>query len=425
MAEAHQTLFEKDTITDKHIERSPKDFITSLTVPTVGSEEVKEGKFSGKHHKHMLFIVDEGDTVPDFAYRGVEGCMSGGHVRLLILFNPRYEAGTPYRHERNETANVVHLSAFNHPNVITGDDLIPGAVNREVTVQRINEFCRPLALDEKQSTNTFELPDFLVGATAIKISGRGEYQPLKPGNYFINEQAFHYMVLGNYPPQPEQQLISREWINQARTRWDAYTSQNGETPPIGVKPAMGIDVGEFGPDASVNCLRYGGFVPRLISWNGLDPEETAIRSASNYRDYLCYVAYVDAIGVGAGVAPRMRKLECTAVSVKTSEKPTKESEFGKFHTLRDQLLWAVREWLRTNTGSMLPPDEDLIQELLIPTYEIKGGSIRVMPTYPTEGKTCMKELLKRSPDRLMALAMTFAESEEGLVLSQKFKSMFG
>ncbi len=81
-----------------------------------------------------------------------------------------------------------------------------------------------------------------------------------------------------------------------------------------------------------------------------------------------------------------------------------KTEAGEFHRLRDQLWWTVREWLRTDPGAMLPPDESLIEELSIPTYEIKDGKIKIM------SKDVMRELLGRSPDRCDALCLTFSPS---------------
>lgn len=393
-------LFEHDKLTTMHIERSAKDFITALTVPTTGTDEVKEGKFSGKHHEHMLFIVDEGDTVPDFAYRGIEGCMSGGHVRLLILFNPRYEAGIPYRHERDRTANIIHLSAFNHPNVVTGEDVIPGAVNREVTVRRINEWCRPLHDDERPDSECFELPGFLEGTIGFNQNGV-PYNPLAPGYYKIMEPAFSYMVLGEYPAQGANQLISREWIARARSRWDAYVAENGEKPPSGTMAIQGLDVAEFGPDANVLISRYGGYVERPVSWSGIDPVLTADRAIDEYNGREVMRVNTDATGVGAGIAPHMQRKGCAAHGVKTASSPTEKTELGEFQILRDQLWWACREWLRTDSGAMLPPDEMLIEELQTPTYEVKNGKIQVMK------KDVMKELLKRSPDRADALCLSF------------------
>ena len=408
IAAKQPALFSDDKITDFNIERSKKDFITSLTVPTTGTDAAKEGKFSGKHSPYMLFVVDEGDTVPDFAYRGIEGCMSGGLiVRLLIMYNPRAEAGTPYRMEREGTANIIHLSAFNHPNVITGEHIIPGAVSREITVQRINEWARPLVEGEDRTADCFDLPEFLEGSTAKRMKGDGEYPPLIPGTYEVREQPFHYIVLGQYPPQPAQQLISREWVNLARSRYEAYLSEHGNIPPAGIVPVMGGDIAEYGADSNCRCLRYGGYVPPLLLWGGMDVESTGDRMAEEHKTYDVSTTYIDATGLGAGVAPHMVRLGCSAIGVKVAERAPKDCEFGTFRQLGDQLYWLMREWLRTDNGAMLPPDEELIQELLTPTYMITNGVVKIMPKSPTEGKVCMRDLLKRSPDRMEALRMTF------------------
>lgn len=248
VTEKEPKLFAKDTITNLHIARSAQSFITGVTIPLSGTEAQREAKFSGKHAPHLLFILDEGDAIPDEVYRGIESCMSGGHARLLVMFNPRAEVGEAYRMERDGRANVVRLSAFNHPNIISGEDRIPGAVTRETTVRRVNEWCRPLAEGEPNDGDCFELPDFLVGATAKSQAGY-EYPPLQRGYYKIMEPAFSYMVLGRYPAQGSNQLISKEWVARARSRWDCYVSEHGEIPPSGCSATMGLDVAELGSDA--------------------------------------------------------------------------------------------------------------------------------------------------------------------------------
>ena len=54
---------------------------------------------------------------------------------------------------------------------------------------------------------------------------------------------------------------------------------------------------------------------------------------------------------------------------------------------------------------MLPPDEQLIEELQTPTYEVQKGKIRVMK------KITMRELLKRSPDKSDSLCLTFYQPD--------------
>jgi len=392
-----------------HLERGPRSFLTGVTIPTSGDTAIRQAKFSGKHAPHLLFILDEGDAIPDEVYKGIESCMSGGHFRLLVMFNPRAEAGPVYRMERDGLAHVVSLSAFHHPNVIEGRLVIPGgAVDRETTVRRINQWCRRLNDKEPRETSEcFELPSFLAGATARDQRGRS-LPPLEPGWYKITNPAFSYMVLGQYPAQGTNQLISREWTAAARARWDLYVSKFGEVPPKDVSGIMGFDIGEFGDDLSQAVFRYGGYVERSSTdtgWGGVDVIETGDKGSLLYHSRNLRAVAVDANGVGAGVAPHMRRLRCNAHGIKVQESPTElpeERELGEFGIVRDQLWWKCREWLRTDTGSMLPPDDELLEELHTATYEIKGKKIKIMD------KDTFKELLKRSPNKADALCLTFA-----------------
>jgi len=401
----HPELFGGHIITSMEIRRGPEDYLIGVTIPSAGTEQEKEAKFSGKHQKHMLFCFDEGDAIPSPVYKGTESCMSGGFIRLLIMFNPRHAAGPVYRMIRDKTANVVHLSAFRHPNVITGKDIIPGAVSRDVTVRRINEWTRPLRVNDKVSKRSvYTLPDYLVGATGKSHAGKA-YSPLVGGEYKIKNPAFSYMVLGQYPAQGSNQLISEEWISAARTRYDLYVSKYGEGPPAGTTGVMGLDVAELGDDRNVAVGRYGGYLTPFDSWGGVDTVETGDIAIKWYKNHPGISrAYVDANGYGAGVAPYMQKFGkgVVATGIKVTWNPTIKTELGDFRILRDELLWRVREWLRTDPGAMLPPNEDLLEELLVPTYDTDTGYVDVMPTRE------MKELLARSPDHLMALAMTFA-----------------
>jgi hypothetical protein len=248
----------------------------------------------------------------------------------------------------------------------------------------------------------------MVGATGESTSG-DEYPPLEAGKYKIIEPSFSYMVLGEYPPLGETQLISQAWIDNARARYDAYVAQNGTDPPKNVQPIMGLDVAELGVDANVAVSRYGGYIPHVTTWNGIDIDMTAMRAFDVYHQENAYIMYVDATGVGSGVAPSMarrgRELSqpTRAISVKVASKPTPGSqvELGEFYSLRDQLWWAMREWLRTDSGAMLPPDPFLIADLRAPTYDVLRGKIKVV------AKNILRDKLKRSTDRADALALTF------------------
>jgi hypothetical protein len=382
--------------------------------PTVGMYVPKNHTYltslvehnSGKHAPHLLFIVDEGDAVPPEVYRGIEACMSGGMTRLLIMFNPRADVGTVARMVKNREGHILHLSAFDHPNVITGNDEIPGAVSREKTVRRLNEWSRPLAAQEARDIECFEVPDFLVGHVAKSLGGE-DYPPLPAGWRRVHNPALFYMVLGIYPPKTDSQLISRVWLDDAVTRWLAYTARYGETPPHTIKPIVGMDIADMGKDSNQMTLRYGGYVARQSGWSGIDPDATAIKAYGELKQMELPMQeikiYVDATGVGAGVAPRMMRLGASlAEGVMVASSPTYKTEMGVFFQLRDQLWWSVMTWLRDDKGAMLPPDDDLLDELAAPSYAIRNGKIRV------SDKDTMIELLGRSPDQAESLMMTFA-----------------
>lgn len=395
----------------------PEWWLHGRAIPASGTAAEREAKFSGAHAPYLLFIVDEGDAVPDEVYRGIDSCMSGGLARLLIMFNPRSAVGPVYRMIRRSQANVIALDAFSHPNVVEGDEVIPGAVTREVTVKRIDAWSYPASAEESAELDAerlraggewFRVPDFLDGATAQREDGT-ETPPLVGGQWRrIEMPQLSYMVLAQFPGQAENQLISREWVEAAQERWRSWQGLHGQSPPPNVRPLHGQDVAEFGVDANVACFRYGGYVAQFLTWRGLDVLETADKAAKEAQARNARISFVDATGLGAGVTPGMRRYwqkhqyDGQARAIMVASAPTFKADEGEFALLRDQLWWLCREWLRTDPTAMLPPDDGLADELCSPTYQVRGGKIRVTP------KDVLKKLLGRSPDKADALCLTFA-----------------
>jgi hypothetical protein len=406
----HPAMFAGDEVTSLRVARSPSSYIVGTTIPQSGTPDQRTSRFSGKHPPHGLYLIDEANAVPPEVFSALEGCMSGGFTRMVLFFNPHYQSGPVYQMECEGHGNVVRISALDHPNVVEGRDVIPGAVDRETTVRRINEWTRPLAPGEPEQPDDFEVPAFLVGAVAHS-KANVPYPPLPAGKRRIENAAFPTKVLGLYPAEGERQGISNAWIAAAVSRWHSYVATYGEQPPATVAPVMGLDVADEGKDLSVAVFRYGGWVRRVTDMRaGVDADAVGTWAAELYRARGCQAAMVDGTGVGAGVAPKMTRAGCAkAHKVMVGSSPTVKTEMGEFALLRDQLLFAVREWLRTDAGAMLPPDEMLRRELVAWHYDTDkpDGKIRCTSTKK------LKADLGRSPDRLMALAMTFYEAPAG------------
>jgi hypothetical protein len=315
----NEDLFSGDNVKSLEIARDGEWYLAGLSIPNSGSEHEKVSKFSGKHGPYLFFILDEADAIPDVCYEGIETCMSGGFARMLIMFNPKKQIGPVYEKEK-KGAKVVTLNAFNHPNVVTGQDIYPGAVTREETVKRINLYTRPVVEGDDLSHSIFELPDYLVGCTA-EADDRSIFPPLIGGKRKIIEPKFSYMVLGRYPEQSETQLISPTWVKKAQDRWYEYTKEHGENPPENCFPTMGLDVAEMGSDDNVLCLRYGNYVPLFEAWNGMYPMQTGEKAAKIFDQKQVEKAFVDCMTVGSDVPLVMQKAGCNCIGIKVNESP--------------------------------------------------------------------------------------------------------
>ena len=419
---AHPDLFTDSNVTNLSIERVEKQHIKGVRIPTTGTPEEREARMSGKHQSVLIFVVDEGDAVPDEVYKAIDGCMSGGKlVRLIVSFNPRRRAGAIYRKIRDRRAKVVSMSALDHPNVRTGDDIVPGAVTRDATVRRIWTWTDPAPDYEPPDdwaeveddghqdypTGYFCIPVWLDGYQAPSEAG-DLMPPLEGGQWRkIIKPEFSYKVLGVYPAADSSQLIPQDKIDEAVTRWQMWVAQYGERPPEGVAPIAGLDVAEMGVDNNVYTLRYAHFVPRQKKWQGIDLEATAKRAAAegNKLDIIPQRINIDAIGIGAGVPKDVRRHGGQRVCPVVVSKKSRPKGSIRFRMLRDELYWEMREWFMSD-DAMIPPDKNLIEQLAIPTYEEVGANVVIMR------KKDMKKMLGgKSPDEMESLMLTFKKAD--------------
>lgn len=405
---------DKVSLSSMEIKRSPLEFISGVTIPQSGDDAAKKARFSGKHAPVLIFLIDEGDALPKSIYEAIESCMSGGYARLVISYNPRSKSNPVYQMARSGNANVIKLTAFNHPNVISGKEIIPGAVNREVTCRRIAEWTRPMVQGESLD-NTFEVPTFLVGYEPTKNDGVTKLPRISAGRRKIVQSEFSYMVLGEATSMSDGQLIDREWCERAIERYRMWVKLHGITPPKADETLMGLDVAEFGKDFSVGTFRNGGFVFPQVVWGGVDVTMTSQIAEGHYIEKDCSSIFVDSNGLGAGVWSNLVSRNINAHRIMVQGSPTEFAKMegevlGQFDRIRDQMWWALREWLRLDPNAMLPDGETekqygLIDQLCAATYQRVATSNKI--------KICSNDVMKEklnglSPDHATSLALTFA-----------------
>lgn len=431
-----QVYSEKYTLRDFNGRPTPKNFIEPVTIPANVPPAKQTERFTGKHAVAMLFLLDEANSVPEPIWDAIRECMTSGIVtRLVFFFNPRETHGPAIERFKDGRCFPIEVTAFTHPNVTTGRLLIPGAVTQASVLSLMAQDTRPLLPDEEDDpTNTFVVPRELIGKQGLLPDGNWS-EPIVAGHLgkrVVVRQAFNYMVLGRPPKTSALQLIPPDWIAEARARWNLYVSTRGERPPVfteeeiaaaaetgrvlaNVAPIGGLDVAET-QDMNVFTARWGGYFVQDV-WEGYDLKATQDKAAELYWKHECGILQVDATGLGAGVAPNLTPLGINAEGVKVASSPTTsalevqgvERIEAEFKLLRDQILWAVREWLQPFNGAMLPPDDLLLEEMAALTYE-KTSNGKYISVISTDR---LRTLLKRSPDRLMSLALTFAPDNGG------------
>ncbi len=395
----------------------PHHWAQGFVIPTMGTPEERISRFQGHHSPHLLIVFDEAHGIPEEIFDAADSCLSGGHNHFLLLSNPLAPSGPFYRRTKSKMWHTIQISAFDHPNVISGKELVPGAVTRKKTYVRIHEGSRTLRwdedVDELAKQAVFEVPAYF----RDEDEENPNLEAIAGTTRVVVTPALATKVLGRFPLQADNALISVEWLEAAKQRWLTYVEEFGETPPplpAGTVAVHGFDVAEFGKDPNVLVSRYEWFVTRPRKWNGVDAL-VAGDIAMSHLDPDDLV-HVDGIGVGAGTGPHMQRhgfkkaynvkfsaSATLAVKQITTDQAEDMLPAEEFDRMRSQAYWTLREWLRLNPRAALPPDDNLEEDLTVLTYEkLPNGKLQVLP------KKKVKELLTRSPNDGDAVALTFA-----------------
>lgn len=220
--------------------------------------------------------------------------------------------------------------------------------------------------------------------------------------YGRQSNAYRVRVSGEFPTAEEDSVIGRDAC-------DAAVRRLGSVEPISsVAPVWGVDVARFGDDRSALAMRQANRLLQPVeSWRGLDTMQTAGRifehwKLASHEDRPARIV-VDVIGLGAGVADRLRELGLPVTGLNVGERPANRA---RYRNLRDELWFRGREWLEAG-DAILPPDTALIAELTAPHYSFSSsGQIEV------ESKDEMKRRGLASPDLADAFLLTFAVGDQ-------------
>lgn len=294
---------------------------------------------AGVHSENVLLVVDEASAVPEAVFEAAAGSMSGHSATTILISNPTRNSGLFYKthHELASDWKRMHVSCADNPLVST-------------------DFIRQIATTYGEQSN-----------------------------------AYRIRVLGEFALTDDDTLISADLVDAAMQR--DVTVQQSE--PI----IYGVDVARFGTDRTALCKRRGNVVLEIKSWGGLDLMQTVGQIVNEAKLDAPEEICVDTIGLGGGVADRLREQGYNVVDVNVSESSAMNPNANK---LRDELWMSVKDWLATRAVK-LPRDETLRHELVAPRYNFSSSGKLIV-----ESKDSMRKRRMRSPDLADALCLTFA-----------------
>jgi hypothetical protein len=333
----------KDLLEFKSDKISLKGATDSFAVARTSRRENPES-LAGFHSPHMLFVVEEASGVPNIIFETASGALSTPGAKIIMCGNPTRSDGYFYDafHSDREKWHCITVSCEE------------------------GEYVDPKFIDEMAQ------------------------------KYGDESNVFKVRVLGEFPTQSDDVLLPLHLIEDAVTR----DVEAGPTTPV----VWGLDVARFGGDRSALAKRQGNvLVEPIKTWQNKDLMELAGIVLSEY-DAVPYsqrpqAIYIDAIGLGAGLADRLRELDMPAVAVSVSETASLKDRFNR---LRDELFWAAREWFEAR-DCHIPDDGTLMAELSGIRYKyLSTGKLKV------ESKDEMKRRGQRSPDVADAFVLTFS-----------------
>jgi hypothetical protein len=345
--------------------------------------------WTGFHAPNIMVAVTEASGIAVETYNAIEGLLTG-NSRLLMVLNPNQTAGEAYEAFKSKLYAKFTLSCLNAPNVVAGKTIIPGQVDRQWVndlMQKPGWVAQVAPGDERPEEHDFlwDMGD-----------GRGP-------RWYRPSDLFLVKVMGEWPREPEGQLIPLAWVEAAHQRWHEWEAAGKLlTEPL----RLGVDVAGMGSDSTVTLERYGDIISELVAYGQSDHMATAGR-IKNILDTKGRGAFVDTIGEGAGVYSRLQELCCEAASAKFSESAKYYRDLTgerTFLNMRAYCYWAIRDALDPKLGGKLalPLVDELTQDLTAPRWSVNSqGKVVIEP------KEDIRERLGRSPDYGDALALTY------------------
>lgn len=347
------------------------------------SADKSETEWSGYHSPHLMVIVTEAAGVEQFVFNAIEGILTGDS-REVIAYNPTRTLGEAYESSKvNSGYETFKLDSFRAVNVRAKRVLIPGQVDWKWVNDKVHK--RGWTMQIEESEVRPDMFDF-----------KWENKWYRPSSLFLVK------VLGQFPRETEDTLIPLIWIEMANERWYKWRKLSHKVGPL----RLGADIAGMGRDNTVFTFRRKSIVERFTEYIKQDHMMTVGKIKTELKEKED-IAFIDAVGEGAGVYSRSKEqdVHCFGVKGSFSAKGLHDKTGERtFENMRAYIYWCIRDALDPAfEGDLaLPPVDELTQDLTEIHFSLKSnGNIIV------EKKEIIKTRIGRSPDYGDSLSMTY------------------
>jgi ribosomal protein S27AE len=216
-------------------------------------------------------------------------------------------------------------------------------------------------------------------------------------DFGFENQYFQSRVLGEFPSQSEDSLLSLTWLEQAKTR---PIDKIQEAVRAGLlKVRAGIDVAGPGEAETVLVIKAGPAVLEQCAWPHADPRGEVVGKLMPYRGVLENVN-VDSAGMGYYFARHLEDLGFPVTDVNVGEA---SSDSEKYVNLKAELYWALH--MRAKAGDLagIVDDTTIGQLAGIRWKQNARGQIEI------ESKDAARKRGVKSPDRAEAVMLAYGE----------------
>lgn len=311
-------------------------YLTARTARPERSEALR-----GAHQDHVVILVDEAEGMHPALMEALNSSQTGPHVWMILASNTKRASGAFHDcfHKNRADWHPVRVTAHQSPRV---------------------------------SARSIE-----------RIKNR----------YGESSDAYRWMVLAEFPTRDQTGVIARDWVERAMVSWQP-------APPWSWAPIIwGVD-----PNGGGGCLiglakrQELRLIEPVKEFQGKDAGDTVLHVVREFRSCPEHlrpaVILVDANGVGANVAPELRRIGLPAHGVMVQRGPPDDD----YYQLRDWLWGQARKWFED--GGTLPAQDEIRDQLIAPSWTPVGR----------EGRLKVQDYrsLGIGMDGVSALLLTFA-----------------